>query len=43
MLLISSLEHSRLVDCTRQLYLGALGLGFKSGLRAIKMIEEKIQ
>ena len=43
MLLISNLEHSHLVDCTRQSHLGALCLGFKSGLRAIKMIKEKIQ
>ena len=44
MLLISYLEHSHLIDCTRQLHLGALGyaLGFISELRAIKMIKEQI-
>ena len=44
MLLISShLEHSHLIDCTQQLHQGALCLGFKSGLRMIKMIKEKTQ
>ena len=43
MLLISNSEHSHLIDCVRQLHLGALCLAFKSGLRAIKMIKEKIQ
>ena len=42
-LLISSLQHSHLIDCTWQLHLGALCLGFKSGLRAIKTIKQKIQ
>ena len=39
--MISNLEHSHLIDCMRQLHLGALG--FVSGLRVIKMIIEQIQ
>ena len=41
--LISDLEHSHLIDCTRELHLGALRVRIYYGLRVIKMIKEQIR